>query len=89
MTHEVWRQEKRQEIFDAIESIAHKMRETTDADQLNSLKHALDAQKALLNVIGNYEKHQLNIDKLEKSSVGTRYHHPRNSRKVGKWRSPR
>ena len=67
MTHEVWRQEKRQEIFDEIESIAHEMRETTDADQLNSLKHALDAQKALLNVIGNYEKHLLNIEKLEKS----------------------
>ena len=43
------------------------MRETTDADQLNSLKHASDQWWRIMNAIGNYDKHLLNIEKLEKS----------------------
>ena len=40
------------------------MRNTTD---MESLKCALDAQKALLNTISSYEKHQLNREKLDNS----------------------
>ena len=69
MTHANWREEERQAIYEEIKNIGQEMRQTADPEGLNSLKHALDAQKALFNVIGNYEKHQLNIDKLEKSGA--------------------
>ena len=67
MSHDNWREEERQEAYEEIKSIAQEMRSTTDADKLSSLKNALDAQKALLNTISNYEKHLLNIEKIEKS----------------------
>ena len=67
MRDENWREDERQEAYDEIKSIAHEMRETTDADQLNSLKHASDQWWRIMNAIGNYDKHLLNIENLEKS----------------------
>lgn len=70
MTHDSWREEKRQEAVEEIEGIAREMRSTTDKETLNSLKHAADAWWRVITAIGNYEKHLLNIDKMENKGGG-------------------
>ena len=67
MTHEVWRQEKRQEIFEKMEVIWEEMGQTSDSETHNRLKTTLDAGGKLLTAIAERDRHELNLLKIESS----------------------